>query len=120
MRGAERIRRVHKTDRAYGAARVTAALNDPTAPVNTAATPDSVNKDVLGPVNHKRVARVMRERRIVGLRLRRKVRTTTADPDVTPVPDLLKRDFTAPAPNMITSRTSPTCPTTAGTSTSRP
>ena len=41
----------------------------------------------------------MRERRIAGVRLRRKVRTTIADPDVTPVPDLLKRDFTAPEPN---------------------
>ena len=51
-------------------------------------------------VNHKRVARIMRERRIVGLRLRRKVRTTVGDPDVTPVADLLKRDFTAAAPNL--------------------
>ena len=97
---AERIRQVHQVDRAYGAPRVTAELNDPTAPVNTTAGPDSGSDQALELVNHKRVARVMRERRIAGVRLRRKVRTTIADPDVTPVPDLLQRDFTAPAPNM--------------------
>lgn len=107
---AVRIRQVHEADRAYGAPRVTAELNDPTSPVNTAvtgvtglvdATIDRADQAgvVLEPVNHKRVARVMRERHIVGLRLRRKVRTTVPDPDVTPVPDLLKRDFTATAPN---------------------
>jgi len=103
---AERIRQVHQADRAYGAPRITAELNDPTSPVNT---PVTFAVDVAAgeqappaaePVNHKRVARVTRERHIVGLRLRRKVRTTIPDPDVTPVPDLLKRDFTAPAPNM--------------------
>ena len=96
---AERIRQVHQVDRAYGVPRVTAELNDPAAPVNTTAGRDSGSHQVLELVNHKRVARVMRERRIAGLRLRRKVRTTIADPDVTPVPDLIKRDFTAPEPN---------------------
>jgi len=101
---AERIRKVHQTDRAYGAPRVTAELNDPTATVNQAAaggadTTVSGDAQVLEPVNHKRVARVMRERQIVGLRLRRKVRTTVPAPDSTPVPDLLERDFTAQAPN---------------------
>ena len=111
---AERIRQVHQGDRTYGAPRVTAELNDPASPVNataagdvgpsampaTADDPVSEQERVLEAVNHKRVARVMRERRIAGVRLRRKVRTTIADPDVTPVPDLLKRDFTAPVPNM--------------------
>jgi len=103
---AERIRQVHQADRAYGAPRVTAELNDPTSEVNktptavTASTAEEPTAPVLERVNHKRVARVMRERHLVGLRLRRKVRTTVPDPDVTPVPDLLKRDFTAPAPNM--------------------
>ena len=111
---AERIRQVHQADRAYGAPRVTAELNDPASPINAtaagdtgpmtvpAAAGDADREDgqpVREPVNHKRVARVMRERHIVGLRLRRKVRTTIADPDVTPVPDLLKRDFTATEPN---------------------
>ena len=96
-----------------GSPRVTAELNDPSVPVNAAVLSDAgltvvpatdgepvpEQEPVLELVNHKRVARVMRERHIVGLRLRRKVRTTIADPDVTPVPDLLKRDFTAVEPN---------------------
>lgn len=84
---AVRIRAVHEQDKAYGAPRITAELNDGTI-VGDA-----------GRVNRKRVARVMRERGIVGLRLRRKVRTTIPEPDDTPVPDLLGRDFTAEAPN---------------------
>ena len=102
------------TDRGYGAPRVTAELNDPASPDNAPAVGDAPSADVpagdrdrspgrgrlLEPVNHKRVARVMRERRIVGLRLRRKVRTTVPDPDLTPVADLLKRAFTATAPNL--------------------
>ncbi len=82
---ADRIRVVHEADRTYGAPRITAELNDGT-PVEER-------------VNHKRVARVMRERGIAGLRLRRRVRTTIPDADGTPVPDLLARDFTADAPN---------------------
>ena len=110
---ADRIRRVQQLDRTYGAPRVTAELNDATSPVNTATTAVQAQPENETPrgtaaaaqgaslqvVNHKRVARVMRERHLAGLRLRRKVRTTIADPDVTPVPDLLHRDFTAPAPN---------------------
>lgn len=49
-----------------------------------------------GRVNRERVAQVMRERGIIGLRLRRKVRTTIPEPNDIPVPDLLSRDFTAP------------------------
>ncbi len=41
----------------------------------------------------------MREHGIAGLRLRRRVRTTVPEPADHLVPDLLKRDFTAPAPN---------------------
>ncbi|SEG91774.1 Integrase core domain-containing protein [Thermomonospora echinospora] len=50
-------------------------------------------------INHKRVERVMRCFGIVGVHLRRKVRTTVPEPDAAPVPDLLRREFTAPAPN---------------------
>ena len=50
-------------------------------------------------MNHKRVARVMRAHAIAGLRLRRRVRTTIPEPADQKVPDLLGRDFTAPAPN---------------------
>ncbi|GEL93696.1 transposase [Cellulomonas composti] len=83
---ADRIRVVHEGDRACGAPRITAELNAGAEPAAR--------------VNHKRVARVMRERQIVGIRLRRRVRTTVPDPDGQVVPDLLERDFTADAPNV--------------------
>lgn len=82
---AERIRVVHEADRAYGAPRVTAELNDGAPPGKR--------------VNHKRVARVMAERGIAGIRLRRRVRTTVPEPSDEKVPDLLRRDFTAESPN---------------------
>jgi transposase InsO family protein len=82
---AERIRVVHEADRAYGAPRVTAELNDGAPPGER--------------VNHKRVARVMRGHGIAGIRLRRRVRTTVPEPADAKAPDLLRRDFTAPAPN---------------------
>jgi transposase InsO family protein len=82
---AMRIRVVHETDKAYGAPRVTAELNDGTTPGQR--------------VNRKRVARVMAEHGIAGIRLRRRVRTTVPEPADAKAPDLLKRDFTAEAPN---------------------
>jgi len=95
---AQRIRAIHDTDTAQGVPRITAELND--------------GADPTARVNHKRVARVMRQEQIAGLRLRRRVRTTVPDPAEQRVPDLLGRDFTAEAPNQryvgdITSR-SPT------------
>lgn len=82
---AGRIRAVHETDNTYGAPRITAELNDG-APAEER-------------VNHKRVARVMRDHHIQGYRRRRRVRTTIPEPSDQKVPDLLNRDFTAPAPN---------------------
>jgi transposase InsO family protein len=82
---AERIRVVHEADRAYGAPRVTAELNDGAPPEER--------------VNHKRVARVMATHGIAGIRLRRRVRTTVPEPSDAKAPDLLKRDFTAEEPN---------------------
>jgi transposase InsO family protein len=81
----ERIRTIHDTDQAQGVPRITAELNDGVPPG--------------GRVNHKRVARVMRAHAIAGLRLRRRVRTTIPEPAAQTVPDLLGREFTAPAPN---------------------
>ncbi len=79
---AERIRRIHAdSGGAYGSPRVTAELRGNGARVN-----------------HKRVARVMRAHGIVGIRLRRRVRTIVPDPASTLVPDLFQRDFTAPQP----------------------
>jgi transposase InsO family protein len=82
---ADRIRVIHTADTAQGVPRITAELNDG-APLGAR-------------VNHKRVARVMRQEQIAGLRLRRKVQTTVAEPADQRVPDLLKRDFIAPAAN---------------------
>jgi transposase InsO family protein len=82
---AERIRTIHDQDRTQGAPRITAELND-------GAPPDRR-------INRKRVARVMRAHAMAGLRLRRRVRTTIPEPADQKVPDLLRRDFTAPAPN---------------------
>jgi transposase InsO family protein len=50
-------------------------------------------------VNRKRVERVMRQHRIIGRHLRRRVRTTIPDPGAGTVTDLLRRDFTATALN---------------------
>lgn len=80
---AELINRIHQeSDGTYGVPRVTAEL-----------------KEAGRPVNHKRVERVMRKFHIVGLHLRKKVRTTIPEPSATPVPDLLQRDFAAQEPN---------------------
>ena len=82
---AQKIRAVHEEDSTMGAPRITAELND--------GVPEAER------VNHKRVARVMRQEQIRGYRRRRRVRTTIPEPADQLVPDLLQRDFTAPAPN---------------------
>ena len=79
------IRAIHAEDNTLGAPRVTAELNDGAEPGQR--------------VNHKRVARVMREHGIAGYRKRRRVTTTVPEPADQKVPDLLKRDFTAATPN---------------------
>ncbi len=63
---AEKIRAIHAQDNNLGAPRVTAELNDAVAAGER--------------VNHKRVARVMREHGIRGYRKRRRVRTTIPEP----------------------------------------
>lgn len=82
---AQRIREVHREDNTMGAPRITAELND--------GVPEAQR------VNHKRVARVMRQEQIRGYQRRRKVRTTIPEPADAKVPDLIGRDFTAAAPN---------------------
>jgi len=82
---AARIRAIHAADTAQGVPRITAELNDGAPPETR--------------INHKRIARVMRQAQIAGLRLRRRVRTTVPEPADQRVPDLLGRDFTAQAPN---------------------
>jgi transposase InsO family protein len=82
---AEKIRAIHAEDNTVGAPRMTAELNDGVA--------------VKERVNHKRVARVMREHSIRGYQKKRRVKTTIPEPSQQVVPDLLKRDFTAKAQN---------------------
>jgi transposase InsO family protein len=80
---AVRIRAVQaRHDGTYGAPRVTAELHD-----------DGQR------INHKKVARVMRRHHLRGLRLRRRVQTTIADPAAAKAPDLIGRDFTASGVN---------------------
>lgn len=79
-----RIRAVHlESDGTYGVPRITAELREEGERVN-----------------HKRVARVMRQAGLAGLRLRHRHRTTVADPAAAKAPDLIGRDFTAIEPNM--------------------
>ena len=86
---AARIRRVQDPeqggDRAYGAPRVTADLNEGAGAGER--------------VNHKRVARVMREHQLTGIRLRRRVKTTIPDQSGRRFPDLVERDFSVGEPN---------------------
>ena len=82
---AARIRAVHAEDNTCGVPRITAELND--------------NAPAGARVNHKRVARVMRLEGIRGYVKKRRVRTTIPEPSGQKYPDLLNRDFTAPAPN---------------------
>lgn len=81
----ERIRRVHRRSRgAYGAPRVTAQL-----------ARDGQR------VNHKRVERLMAEHGMSGRHGRRKLATTTRDPDAAPAADLVRRDFAQPALDLL-------------------
>ena len=49
----------------------------------------------------KRVARLMRAAGLVGCHQRRRARTTVADPAQPPAPNLVAREFAAPAPNRL-------------------
>lgn len=56
----------------------------------------------LGPaVNHKRVARLMREAGIQGLYRRRRHGCTVRDPEADPYPDLVERRFSVEAPDQL-------------------
>jgi len=81
-----KIRAVHKrSGGTYGAPRVHAQLR----------------RDGVG-VSRKRVARLMGAHGLQGAFLRKRWRgCTRQDPTATPAPDLVNRDFTAPAPNRL-------------------
>jgi len=71
-------------DRALGAPRITADLNEGVAESER--------------VNHKRVARVMRQHGLAGIRLRKRVKTTIPDQSGRRFPDLIGRDFSIGEP----------------------
>jgi putative transposase len=81
-----RIRRIHdRSGQTYGAPRVHAQLR----------------RDGLR-TSRKRVARLMATHGLQGAFLRKRWRCSTRqDPKATPAPDLVNRDFTAPAPNRL-------------------
>lgn len=74
------------------------SIRNRTAPTGSARVTAEL-KDSGRRVNHKRGERVMRKFHIVGLHLRKKVRTTIPEPSATPVPDLLQRGIAAQMPN---------------------
>ena len=81
-----RIRRIHdRSGQTYGAPRVHAQLRR-----------DGIR------TSRKRVARLMATHGLQGAFLRKRWRCSTRqDPKATPAPDLVNRDFTAPAPNRL-------------------
>lgn len=79
----------------YGAKRVTAAIN--AEPANSANCADGTPSRV----NHKRVARLMRQMSLHGYTKKRRVRTTQSSTAAGKFPDLLKRKFTAEASNTV-------------------
>jgi len=52
-------------------------------------------------LSRKRVARLMRQAGVAGLRIRRRHQSTRRDPTATAAPDLVGRDFTADRPNAL-------------------
>ena len=82
-----RVKAVFTQERGcYGSKRIAAELND-----------DATS----APVNHKRVARIMRSLKLAGYSKRRKVTTTISDGNKPVFPDLVGRNFTAEQPNQV-------------------
>lgn len=81
----ERMKQIHRSSReTYGRPRIYAELR--------------AEGEV---VNHKRVARLMREEGLVGATRRRKWRTTVRDKDARPASDLVSRNFVAAQPDQL-------------------
>lgn len=82
-----RVKAVFTKERGcYGAKRITAELNDD--------LPDT-------PVNHKKIARIMRSLKLFGYSKRRKVITTVSEGKKPVFPDLVGRKFTVEQPNQV-------------------
>ena len=95
---AERIGAIHRDSRGtYGSPRIHAELREA--------------GERLG---RKRVARLMRERGLRGVDRRKWTRTTVSNASAEPAPDLVRRDFSAPAPNRLWVADATYVPTLAG------
>ena len=70
----------------YGAKRIAASLNDDTD---------------ISPINHKKVARIMKNMGLKGFSKRRRCITTRRKPGHRVMPDLVGRTFTADEPNRV-------------------
>ncbi len=70
----------------YGAKRIAASLKEDTD---------------TRPVNHKKVARIMKAMKLQGFSKKRRRVTTKPAPGRTVMPDLVRHNFTAPGPNRI-------------------
>ena len=82
----ERIKRIHEDSRGvYGAPRIHAELR--------------MEHDIRA--GRKRVARLMKAAGISGIRPRKRWRTTIRIPGITPATDLVERDFSPAAPNVL-------------------
>ncbi len=83
------IHQIHAASRGtYGAPRIHAELTDSDGPYQLRC-------------GRKRVARLMRLANVAGCHRRRSRRTTIADPTAAPAEDLVQRDFTPAAPNLL-------------------
>ena len=93
-----RIASIHRDSRGvYGSPRIQAELRDEGERVG-----------------RKRVARLMRERGLRGVDRRKWARTTVSDASAEPAPDLVRRDFSASAPNELWVADATYVPTLAG------
>ena len=81
-----RVKTVFTAERGcYGAKRITAELKD---------------QDDQTPVNHKRIARIMKSLKLFGYTKKRKVTTTVSNQKTPVFPDLVRK-FTADKPNQL-------------------
>jgi len=81
----EQIRTIHERSRGtYGAPRIHAELRD-----------EGIS------CSRKRVARLLRHAGLQGSHRRKGLRTTRRSPEMTPAPDLVKRDFAAFTPDRL-------------------
>src|SRR5699024_6809775 len=92
------------------------------SPQKRAVTAPNASRQNLGdnpknsPVNHKRVARVMRSMKLFGFTKKRKVTTTVSDKKKPVFADLVSRKLTADRPNQVYVGTLPTCRSRTGKS----